>query len=159
MIYTLCMFLLYIINDSHILTIIKGLITAVYRETLARFLIWRIGDFAENRKTRQYYFIHYHTSYAEALTIAKFKIKFCQCIRMTNQPNLMQSKVSRQLYGMHPKFKQRRLTSYFQVSMLKVTIICGQLLMLDISVDWPINKILHLQSLAINTISTYKQQT
>ena len=61
---------------------------------MARYLIWRIGNFAENRQIKNTPIL-FHTlpHYAEALAIAKFKIR--QCILMTDSPNLMLAKVSR----------------------------------------------------------------
>ena len=59
-----------------------------------RFLIWQIGDFAENRQIKNPPILfHTLSHYAEALAIAKFKIR--QCIVMTDSPNLMLTKVSR----------------------------------------------------------------
>ena len=59
---------------------------------MARFLIWRIGDFAENRQIKNPpVLFHTLSHYVEA--IAKFKIR--QCILMTDSPNLMLAKVSR----------------------------------------------------------------
>ena len=64
------------------------------RETLVRFLIWWIGDFAENHQIKNPPII-FHTllHYVEVLAIAKFKVR--QCILMTDSPNLMFTKVSR----------------------------------------------------------------
>ena len=60
---------------------------------MARFLIWRIGDFAENHQIKNPPILcHTLSLYAEGLAIAKFKI--CQCILMTDSPNLMLTKVS-----------------------------------------------------------------
>ena len=60
-----------------------------------RFLIsnWRIGDFAENRQIKNPpILLHTLSHYAEALEIAKLKIR--QCIRTADSPNLMLAKIS-----------------------------------------------------------------
>ena len=78
--------------------------TTVQRETLAGFLIWRIGDFAENCLIKNPPILsHTLSHYAEALAITKFKIH--QCILMTDLPNLMLAKVSR--YMVLSKVKAR----------------------------------------------------
>ena len=60
---------------------------------MASCLIWRIGDFADNRQIKNPPIL-FHTllHYAEALAITKFKIR--QRILMTDLPNLMLAKVS-----------------------------------------------------------------
>ena len=56
-------------------------------------LIWRIGDFVENRQIKNPPILFHTLSlYTEALAIAKFKIH--QYILMTDSPNLMLTKVS-----------------------------------------------------------------
>ena len=62
---------------------------------MARFLIRQIGNFTENCQISNLPILFIILSYyAEALTIAKFKIRQYN-ILMTDSPNLMLTKVSR----------------------------------------------------------------
>ena len=63
----------------------------VLQETLARFLIWWIGNFTKiaKSKTRQYYFIHYCSMRKHSWLL---NYKFTDAHWMTDSPNLMLTK-------------------------------------------------------------------
>ena len=70
----------------------------VQRETLARFLIWRFGEFSKGRQIKNFPIL-ITACVPMALRIQIAKIEFHQYLLRANSPNLMLAKFSR--YTVH----------------------------------------------------------